>query len=566
MYAVLREPREISVDLFAGGGGVSEGYRIATGREIDIAVNHDEAAVAMHKVNHPRTLHYCESVYAVDPRKVCLGWRVGFLWLSPDCTYFSVALGGKPIERGIRALAWVGVKWAIAVRPRVIFLENVPEFQNWGPLDENNKPIEERKGETFKAFIACLTTGLDPDHPAWPEIEESLGEYFDKEQLVLGLGYDLEYRTLVACDYGAGTSRERLFLAARCDGKPIKWPEATHGNPKSSEVAEGKLKPWRTAAEIIDFTLPMPSIFESKAEIKKKYGLNAKRPLVENTMRRTALGLDKFFIKSPEPFIIQVNHGGENFRGQSIHEPMPTLTVKHGYGVIAPTMMQYHNSEKARGQSVDRPMMTIDTNPRYALQSAFLTKYYGQSVGQTVREPVHTITTRDREGITAAYIQKFYKTGTGQDINEPLHTITTSPGHFGLVNVHLVRIIPGRNLHHWPEVRNLLNKYCGYQIKDDEVLVFDIGGTWYFISDIGLRMFTPRELFNAQGFPSDYIIDVDYHGNAYPRSEQVARCGHSVSPPTPAALIRANMPEICMHVEDWNDWDKKHKERQMSLF
>lgn len=554
------------MDLFAGGGGVSAGYKIATGMEVDIAVNHDEAAVAMHKANHRRTLHYCESVYVVDPKKACSGRKVGFLWLSPDCTYFSVALGGKPIERGIRALAWVGVKWAIAVRPRVIFLENVPEFQDWGPLDENNKPIKERKGETFKAFIATLTTGLDPDHPAWPEIMESLGEYFDKKQLVNGLGYDLEYRTLVACDYGAATSRERLFLAARCDGKSIKWPEPTHGDPKSAEVADGKLKPWKTAAEIIDFTLPAPSIFDTAAEIKEKYNLRAKRPLAPKTMKRTALGLDKFFIKNPEPYIIQVNHGGDNFRGQSIHEPMPTLTVKHGYGIVAPVLMQYHDSTEARGQTVDRPLMTIDTSPRYALQTVFLSKYYGQGIGQKVTDPVHTITTRDREGITMAYIQKFYKTGTGQDVNEPLHTITTSAGHFGLVNVQLAKATQGQNLLHWPEVRDLLNQYCGYQIKEDEVLIFDIDGIWYFISDIGLRMFTPRELFNAQGFPPDYIIDVDYYGNSYPRSEQVARCGHSVSPPTPAALIRANMPEICMHVEDWNEYDRMHRERQMSLF
>lgn len=557
---------EISVDLFAGGGGVSEGYKIATGREIDIAVNHDVAAVAMHKANHPGTLHYCESVYDVDPVKVCLGRKVGFLWLSPTCTHFAYAKGGTPVEQKIRALAWVELKWGLAVRPRVIFLENVVEFQTWCPVDEEGRPIKERSGETFKAFVAALTTGLDPNHPAWPEIEEELGAYFDKEKLVQGLGYKVEYRELVACDYGAPTSRKRFFMVARCDGKPINWPKATHGNPKSLEVTAGKLKPWRTAAEIIDFTRPCPSIFESTAEIKQQYGLTARRPLSSDTMKRTIKGVVKFFIKNPEPFLIHINHAGDNFRGQSIHKPFPTITAKHGYGMAAPVLMQYHASNEARGQSVNKPLMTIDASPRYAVTAAFIAKYYGKSIGQKIDEPLHTVASHDHSGLNVVHIVKFKGDNKGQTMDMPLQTITASIGQFGVIKTFLQKIDNGQNMKYWPQVRELLNEHCGYRMADNEVMIFEINGDQYFICDIGLRMLTPRELFDGNGFRSTYIIDEDCYGNRYPKAEQVKRCGNSVPPPFATALIWANMPEICVHVDDWDEWDKKHRRRQMSLF
>lgn len=560
-----RTDEEISVDLFAGGGGVSDGYKIATGKEIDVAVNHDVAAVAMHKANHPGTLHYCESIHDVDPIKACQGRKVGFFWISPMCTHFANAKGGTPVDPKIRALAWVEVKWALAVRPRVMFLENVVEFKTWGPVDEKGQPIKERSGETFEAFVAALTTGLHPDHPAWPEIEEELGAYFDKERLVQGLGYTVEYRELVASVLGAPTSRRRFFMIARCDGKPIKWPVPTHGDPKSLEVAAGKLKPWRTAAEVIDFTRPCPSIFASKSEIKEKYGLTAVRPLAPDTMKRTIKGVDKFFVKNPEPFLIHINHSGDSFRGQSINKPFPTITAKHGYGMAAPVLMQYHASDDARGQDVNKPLMTIDASPRYAITAAFLAKYYGKGIGQKIDEPLHTIASHDHSGLNVVHIVKFKGDNKGQTVDTPLQTITASIGQFGVIKTFLQKV-KDDDMKYWPQVRELFNEHCGYGIADDEVLLFEINGDQYFICDIGLRMLTPRELFDGNGFRPTYIIDTDYYGKRYPKAEQVKRCGNSVPPPFATALIWANMPEICMKIDDWDEWDKKHQERQMSLF
>lgn len=559
--------KKICVDVFAGGGGVSEGYKIATGREIDIAVNHDIKAVAMHKANHPSTLHYCESIHDVDPVKACAGYLVWMAWFSPTCTHFAYAKGGTPLEQKIRALPWVEVKWAVAVRPEIMFMENVVEIQTWCPLDEKGRPIKERKGETFKAFVDVLTTGLDPDHPAWPEIEEELGTYFNKDQLIKGLGYDVEYRELVGCDYDAPTSRKRFFMIARCDGKPIVWPKRTNGHPKSLEVQAGKLKPWRTAAEVIDFSRPCPSIFEDKKKIKEKYGLTAKRPLAPDTLKRTAKGLDKFFIKNPEPFLMHINHTGETFRGQSIDRPFPTITAKHGYGMVAPVLMQYHDSKEARGQTADTPLMTVDASPRYAVTAAFLTKYYSKSIGQRVDEPLHTSTSKDGQGLNVVHIVKFKGDNKGQTMDMPLQTITTSVGEFGVIKTSLQKIEDtGQDMKYWPQVRGLLNEHCGYKIAHDEVLLFEINGEFYFISDIGLRMLTPRELFDGNGFPPNYIIDVDYYGKSYSKAEQVRRCGNAVPPPFATALFRANIPEMCTYVQDWNEWDKKHKERQMSLF
>ncbi|MGE4282298.1 MAG: DNA cytosine methyltransferase [Clostridia bacterium] len=555
---------EIFVDNFAGGGGVSEGYEQATGRYADVAINHSQKAIAMHKVNHPKTLHYCESVFDVDPVKVCCGRRVGLAWFSPDCTHFSVAKGGEPVNQEIRGLAWVEIKWAISVSPRVMILENVKEFQTWGPLDEQSHPIKERQGETFNAFMAALTTGLDPDHPAWPEIEKALGSYFDKDRLVEGLGYTLEFRVLLACDYGAPTSRLRFFMIARCDGQPIVWPEVTHGDPQSKEVKTGKLKPWRSAAEILDFNLPCPSIFDSAVEIKKKYGLRAKRPLVEKTMKRIAQGLDKFFIHNPEPYLIQVNHRGDVFRGQSINEPLPTITAKHGHGISAPVLLQYHDSREARGQVLNRPLMTIDTSPRYALVAASMIKYYGQGVGQRVDEPLHTITSKDRNGLSAVHLVRFKGKSKGQSPDMPLQTVTTCAGQFGFAKTSLRKIDGCQDLRYWPEIRTLLNKYCNYNIADDEIVLFEMFGELYFICDIGLRMLTPRELFRGNDFPDDYIIDVDYYGNFYPRSEQVARCGNAVPPSLPRVLIRGNVPEMC--VRQKIGWGPRKEEGQLILF
>lgn len=527
---------ELIVDNFAGGGGASTGIELATGRPVDIAINHDPDAIAMHKANHPYTTHYCESVWDVDPKKVCRGRKVGLAWFSPDCKHFSKAKGGKPVDKNIRGLAWIVLKWAGTVCPRVIILENVEEFQTWGPV-RKGKPVKSRAGETFRKW---------------------------KEQLE-SLGYCIEHRELVAADYGAPTIRKRFFLIARCDGKPIIFPEKTHAPAGSEEAKEGRKKPWRSAAEVIDWSLPCPSIFDTSAEIKEKYGIRAVRPLAENTIKRIIRGLDKFVLNTSAPFLVMVNHTGE-FRGQEITDPVQTVTAKNGYGLVSPilepysiwtvskaeqcllmpSLVQYHTeqSEKARGQKVTEPLMTLDASNRYGVSAAYLTKYYGNERGGiSAADPLHTVTAKDREAVTAAFLSKFYKTGVGQDTSEPLHTVTTSPGHFGLTIVKLER--ENTDLGHWNEIRELLNRYADYKIGCDEILLISIKEQKYFISDIGLRMLTPKELYAANGFPADYIIDKDCDGKTYGKTKQVARCGNAVPPPFAEALVRANLPEMC---------------------
>lgn len=473
--------REIIVDNFAGGGGASTGIALAIGRPPDIAINHDPAAIAMHRANHPETEHYCESVWEVDPRKAAKGRPIGLCWLSPDCKHFSKAKGAKPVEKSIRGLAWVAVRWAATVRPRVIMLENVEEFKTWGPLLKDGKPDPDKKGRTFQAFINAL-----------------------KRQ-----GYQVDWRELRACDYGAPTIRKRFFMVARCDGRPIVWPRPTHGNPESKEVKSGKLLPWRTAAEIINWSLPCPSIFDTTEEIKAKYGIKAVRPLAENTMKRIARGIQKFVVDNPNPFIVRVNFSGSNHHYcNSINEPLPTITAKNGWGIVTPFLTQYHSYEGdgARGQILDRPLLTVDTNPRYGLITSHLIKMKGTNIGQPVTEPIQTITSGGLHfGEVRAFLLKYYGEGVGQNVTEPLHTIT-SRDTFGIVTVQ------GHN---------------------------------YQIVDIGMRMLEPRELFNAQGFPADYIIDRDDTGKAYPKSAQVARCGNSVPPDLAESLTRVNIPELC---------------------
>ena len=509
---------EIIVDNFAGGGGASTGIELAAGRPVTTVINHDPDAILMHRTNHPYTAHYQASVWDIDPWEVCRGRPVGLAWFSPDCKHFSKAKGGKPVDKNIRGLAWIVLRWAGTVAPRVIMLENVEEFQTWGPV-RRGRPIKSKAGQAFRRFTEQLKA----------------------------LGYVVEWRELVAADYGAPTTRKRFFLIARRDGRPIVWPEPTHAPADSPEVKAGKKLPWRSAAEIIDWSLPCPSIFDTRKEIREKYGLSAQRPLRPNTMRRIIRGVDKFSIKAPEPFLVVVNHAG-GFRGQNVHEPLQTITAKHGYGVAAPVMIQYHTeqSEKMRGQGATEPIMTIDASNRYGLAAASLVKYYGNDQhGQKISDPLHTVTAKDREGLTIAHMVKMKGTNLGSSMSEPVQTITAGGGHFGVVNTTVVKAEPNADLKHWPEIRELLNTYCGYHLGPEDVILFRIDGVSYFMADIGLRMLTPRELYSANGFPPDYIIDRDYKGNSYGKSKQVARCGNAVPPPFATALVRANLPEWC---------------------
>ncbi len=647
---------EIIVDNFAGGGGASTGISAAIGRSVDIAINHDPSAIAMHKANHPDTEHYCEDVWNVDPREAVKGRLVGLCWFSPDCKHFSKAKGGKPVEKNIRGLAWVAVRWAATVRPRVIILENVEEFKTWGPLLKDGRPDPDKKGKTFGAFVNALKR----------------------------LGYQVDFRELKACDYGAPTIRKRLFLIARNDGRPIVWPKPTHGDPNCAAVKRGRLKPWRTAAEIIDWSLPCPSIFERQ------------RPLADNTLRRIARGIQRFVIDNPKPFIIKVNHEGEMFRGQRIDDPLATITAKNGWGLVSPHITKFRtgstghpldeplhtitsgegskrpagaahamgmvsatliqtgygeregqlprvpgidkplgtvvaggakhavvsamlspsmlvNTSGHPGSGADEPVRTITTGGHHALVSAylvgaggpeymgkpapidepfrtiitenhralvttFLSKYHGLKSPGDVRghlpdETLRTLDTSNRYGLVAASLVKHYGgnyTGPGAGMEEPVPTVTTVD-HNALVTSHLVKL-KGDNtgqaatepLHtitagglHFGEVRAFLLKYYGTatgQAADepihtittkDRIGLVTIHGQDYQIVDIGMRMLRPRELFNAQAFPPDYIIDRDCDGKPFTQAEQVAKCGNSVSPVIPTAIVRANVPELC---------------------
>lgn len=542
---------EIVVDNFAGGGGASTGIEIAIGRSVDIAINHDPAAIAMHRANHPATEHYTEDVWKVDPVEACAGRPVALAWFSPDCKHHSKAKGGKPVSKKIRGLAWVAVKWAKAVHPRVIMLENVEEFQDWGRLDEKNRPDPRYKGETFRRFVGRLEK----------------------------LGYHVEYRLLRACDYGAPTIRKRFFLIARCDGRRIVWPEPTHAAPDSLEVAVGIKKPWVPVADVLDFSLPCPSIFASSKEIMEQYGIRAVRPLSENTMRRIAKGIMKFVVNNPKPFIVSIAQTGfagdgrqysvseplrtvvskaehcvcvpvlmrnnENAVGSDAREPIGTITTGGHHMLIAPSIIQYHSEQDdgVRGQTVDKPIMTVDASNRYGMVSAFISKFYGggnTSPASDVEDPLPTVTAIDHNAVCAAYITQFNNHCDGQVVDDPLNTMTAKSNHFGEVRAFLVKYYgSGDNAVSCEKPAPTIT------VKDRMGLV-TVRGQDYKIVDIGLRMLTPRELFDAQGFPSDYIIDVDADGKSYPKSEQVARCGNAVCPPIPTALVRANLPEMCV--------------------
>lgn len=579
---------KIIVDNFAGGGGASTGIELACGRPVTIAINHDPDAILLHRTNHPYTEHLQASVWDVDPEQVARGRKVGLAWFSPDCKHFSKAKGAALVDRNIRGLAWIVLRWAGTVRPDVIMLENVEEFQTWGPV-RKGKPVKSKAGQTFRQW------------------EKQLSE----------LGYVIEHKELVAADYGAPTTRKRFVLVARCDGKPIVWPERTHAPRNSPEVKAGKLKPWRSAAEIIDWSIPGYSIFQSKEEIKQKYGAAVVRPLAENTLRRVIRGVDKFTLKSGKPFLVPTGYGerqGQAPRVHDINEPVPTvvgcgkhnicepllapylaecnhaggghiadvgepyktITAKHTGGVVAPVLIQYHTeqTENVRANGMEEPINTVDASNRYGFVSANLVEYYGNGNPLDIREPMHTATSHDREGLVAVHIQKYFSgvigakaedplptvtavdhnsvcaaqiaefkgADIGQDCRKPLRTITASAGEFAVVRVTLRQT---GDMGYWPQVRNLLNRFCGYDLADNECLVLMIGGVGYYIADITLRMLTPRELYNAMGFPPDYQIERDYLGNAYPKSKQVARCGNAVCPPLAEAMVRANLPGWC---------------------
>jgi DNA (cytosine-5)-methyltransferase 1 len=494
-------PGELVVDNFAGGGGASTGIEAAIGRPVDIAINHSPEAIAMHRANHPETRHFCEDIWEVDPRAACGSRPVGLLWASPDCTHFSRAKGGQPRSQGIRGLAWVVVRWAEAVRPRVICVENVPEFKTWGPLGDDGRPDVARLGETFREWFGAMTA----------------------------LGYQGEVRSIVAADHGTPTTRERLFVIFRCDGRPIVWPAATHG--------KGRAESWRPASEIIDWTLPCPSIFERS------------KPLAEATQRRIAAGLRRFVLESGSPFIVPVTHQGGPGRVYSLADPLRTVTAANRgeLSLVAPTLIQTGYGERKgqapRALDLGKPLGTVVAGGgRHALCAAFLAKHYGGVTGHGVQQTLGTVTTVDHHSlVTASFVSKFYGTSTGVSVSEPLPTVTTGGGRGG---------------GHLAEVRAFLLAYYGAGGRDDSAqqlglplhtvttrarfgLVM-IHGQAYEIADIGMRMLSPRELFRAQGFPDTYEIAPLFAGKPLSKTAQIEKAGNSVCPPVARALVAAN--------------------------
>lgn len=691
--------RELIVDNFAGGGGASTGIEMAIGRSVDIAINHDENAVAMHRTNHPDTLHNCESVFDVSPAAATSGKPVGLAWFSPDCRHFSKAKGAKPVEKAIRGLAWIVIRWAMDVGPRVMMLENVEEFKTWGPLlAAEMRPDPARVGETFKAFVGMLTTGIPADHPALVECCEFLElspESKQAQRLVAGLGYDLDCRELRASDLGTPTIRKRFFMVMRRDDQPIVWPEATHGDPKSPAVQAGKLAPFRTAAECIDWTISARSIFDRK------------KPLAENTLKRIARGIQRFVIDSADPFIVKCNHTTTRgkydcFRGQALADPLQTITKTHGYAIAVPHLTKFRTG--ATGQPVTDPVPTVtagtskrpggnghalgvveaelapflagnggseyQAKPRpldipahtilkesracivapviarqfgasighradepsatitaggggksqlvvptliqmgygerpgqaprvpgldkplgtvvagggkHAVVGAFLAKHYGgnyQGAGVGLGEPAHSVTTIDHHALVTAQV-----VGVGgraaqsrpRDVSEPLQTLTTK-ADAAIVSSHLVKLrgtcrdgqradepmptitaggqhvgevkttlaVEDYDEERAQQVLAFLREYCG----EDSTGLVDIDGVTFRIVDIGMRMLQPHELYRAQGFPEWYIIDRDYRGVKYSKDKQVARCGNAVPPPFAEALVRANLPEMCVNKQE----------------
>lgn len=506
---------EITVDGFCGGGGWSTGFELAIGEPVTIGINHDSAAISMHKANHQATQHYNENIFCVDPKQAVAGRSVGWAHFSPDCTHFSVAKGGKPVKKHIRGLAWVITKWAGTVHPQIISMENVPEFMSWGPLIAKRDKATGRvlkQTETGEIITAAPGERVPVENQLLIPDKNRKGETFRKFiREMKKLGYEVDWKVLTASDYGAPTSRKRLFILFRRDGKQIVWPKPTHGDPASEAVKSGKLLPWRTAAECIDFDLPIESIFDRK------------KPLAENTLKRIARGIKKFIVNNPEPFIVQVNHGGNAFRGQSMDEPLQTIDTSNRYALASAFLTKYYSgAEKNNTVSVEKPLATITTHDRFGVVSAFVEKTYSggyRGAGSAATEPLGSITTHDHNRLVTAFIARQFGTSTGQKVDEPLRTIT---------GVDKSRIVEA-----------FLEKYDG-----GENLI-EIQGEKYKIVDIAMRMLTPRELYNAQGFPPDYIIDRGADGKPYAKSQQVAKVGNSVPPAFATAIVHANWPERC---------------------
>jgi DNA (cytosine-5)-methyltransferase 1 len=545
----LFEPRRaetgpgLIVDSFAGGGGASLGLERALGRAVDIAINHDATALALHAVNHPETLHLSKNIWQVDPIEAVGTRPVDVAWFSPDCKHFSKAKGGRPVKRNIRDLAWVVVLWARRVRPKVILLENVEEFQTWGPVDADGRPCSERKGATFDAWVRELRR----------------------------LGYRVEWRELTAWRYGAPTTRKRLFLVARCDGLPIVWPEPTHGDPSDPEdaarIAAGALKLWRTAAECIDWSIPTRSIF------------GRPKPLAENTMKRIARGVMRYVIEAERPFLIPVTHAGDA-RAWDAAEPLRTITTaQRGEAALVTPFLAGAGGPVYSGKPVrvDMPVGSLLTENHRALVAGSLAGLAHGDDGRTggraydPEAPLRTIHAGGgNHALVAAFLAQHNTGVVGHEAREPVSTIVGRGTQQAIVGAHMLSLKGSDRRDRaadWPAaavcaegthaalVASFLVKYYGQggQLARADgpspvittvarlgLVTVTIDGEPYVMTDIGMRMLEPRELFRAQGFPDDYRIEASADGAPFTKTAQIKACGNSVCPPVAEALARAN--------------------------
>jgi DNA (cytosine-5)-methyltransferase 1 len=570
----------IFVDSFAGGGGASLGITWATGRSPDVAINHDPLAIVMHAANHPDTKHFTEDVWKLKSKEITGGRKVAGFWASPDCTHFSRAKGGRPVKKEIRSLAWFVVRFAAEAKPDVIFLENVREFADWGPIVPALRCAACRwRGTEGQVKIAatrhrcprCNSLRLKETEELIPDPARKGLTFRRWIGRLRGLGYEVEWKNMNAADYGVPTHRRRLFLIGRRDSKPIVWPEKTHAPPEKCAnlpLFGPTFRPYHTAAECIDWSIPCPSIFDRP------------KPLADATMRRIAMGVGRYVLNNPRPFIVGV--GGR--MGQSpaapVDQPSNTVTGKNDRSIVIPILSQYHSSKSAgdcRCQPADRPINVVPTENRFALVSAFLAKHYGghTTPGSRCNAPIDTITETDHNSLVSVFLAKHFGDGhVGAPIDTPFPTITAIPNQNQIVAANLIRMNNGAKQWNGVDeplptvttqhnklalVYSFLVKYFGTAIgqhlteplhtitgKDRFGLVTVwIDGDLWVLTDIGMRMLTPRELARAQGFPDSYLLThPSWPKRAQSKSAQVARIGNSVCPHMAELLVRANYPSL----------------------
>lgn len=533
---------EIVVDFFCGGGGAGTGLEMGLGRPVTVAKNHSPAAISMHTANHPAARHFTTDVFEGDPDEECQGRPVGWFHMSPDCTHHSQAAGGQPRKREIRNLSWIGLKWAGKKRPRVISLENVKQILQWGPLmakrDKNTGRVMKLDGTVAAVGerVPVQQQFLVPD----PKRRGITWRRF--VHLLEGMGYQVEWRVIKACDFGAPTSRERLFMIARCDGQPIVWPEPTH----AKHPTKGQQK-WRTAADCIDWSVPSKSIFGRKKE------------LAAATLRRVAKGMKKFVLDNPQPFIVPIaNWSGE--LAQSANEPLRTVTSwpRGGSFAVASPVMIGAGGPVYAGKSVpaDQPMGTIMTQSHRALVTAFIEQANGgfnTTPAKGADEPLTTVTnTGSQQRLVTASLATLRRNCVGRPVDDLVPTMTAGAEHHALVEYKLspeheegaLRVAAFLISYYGTENTSAADAPAPTVTTKDRlglVTVF-VKGTPYVIVDICLRMLQPHELYRAQGFPASYIINKGADGKPFTKTEQVHMCGNSVSPPPMAALARANDP------------------------